>query len=57
MRIAGATPKLTKSDKESSSAPNLVEPFSMRATRPSSPSKKAARKMQITAMAQFSAIE
>ena len=40
--IAGATPKQTKSDKESNSAPNLLEPFNSLATRPSKVSKIAA---------------
>ncbi len=39
MIIAGATPKLTKSLKESSSAPNLLEESSSRAMRPSRASK------------------
>ena len=47
--IAGATPKHRKSDSESSSAPNFDAPFSRRATRPSSMSKKAAVAIASTA--------
>src|ERR1700690_3627043 len=36
---AGATPKATRSDKESSSTPNLVEVLVRRAIQPSRPSK------------------
>ncbi len=39
---AGATPKLTKSARLSSSAPNLDCAFSARARRPSTPSRAAA---------------
>src|SRR5215208_2224186 len=46
---AGATPKLTKSARLSSSAPNFDVPLSMRATRPSMPSSIAANTMAATA--------
>ena len=42
MNIAGATPKLTKSASESSSAPSFELAFRRRATRPSMPSQMAA---------------
>jgi hypothetical protein len=42
-----ATPKLTKSESESSSAPKREVPFSRRARRPSTPSSAAAIRMQI----------
>src|SRR5258708_5656684 len=45
----GATPKLTKSARLSSSAPNFDWPLIMRATRPSSPSSTAANTMAYTA--------
>jgi hypothetical protein len=50
----GATPKLTKSAKESSSAPNRDALFNARARRPSRPSKIPARMMAPTAKAQSS---
>ena len=46
----GATPKLTKSARLSSSAPNFDWPLIMRATRPSMPSRKAANTIAPTAM-------
>ena len=45
----GATPKLTKSARLSSSAPNFDWPLIMRATRPSSPSSTAANTIAATA--------
>lgn len=45
----GATPKFTRSHKESSSAPKLVSLCSARATRPSIPSKKAAINIRVMA--------
>ena len=45
MRKAGATPKLTKSARLSSSAPKREDAFSSRATRPSTPSSSAANTM------------
>ena len=47
---AGATPKSTKSDNESSSAPNREVPLSARAMRPSSPSRTAAAMTAVTAV-------
>jgi hypothetical protein len=49
--IAGATPKETKSDSESSTAPNLLETRSSRAARPSRASKTIASPMATTALA------
>ena len=46
---AGATPKLRKSESESSSAPNLVEPPTRRASRPSSASNIDASAIATTA--------
>ncbi len=46
---AGATPKLTKSESESSSAPKRLVPPRRRATRPSSPSRITATTIAITA--------
>src|SRR5215475_1159322 len=51
---AGATPKLTKSPRLSSSAPNRDVPLSMRATRPSMPSSSAAKTMAATAHSSLS---
>ena len=45
----GATPKLTKSARLSSSAPNFDWPLIMRATRPSMPSSTAANTIAATA--------
>src|SRR6188472_2228019 len=45
----GATPKLTKSARLSSSAPNFDWPLIMRATRPSTPSSTAANTIAATA--------
>ena len=45
----GATPKLTKSARLSSSAPNFDWPLIMRATRPSMPSSAAANTIAATA--------
>ena len=45
----GATPKLTKSARLSSSAPNFDWPLIMRATRPSMPSRTAANTIAATA--------
>src|SRR5215469_9229580 len=50
---AGATPKLTKSDKLSSSAPKLDVALSRRAMRPSSPSKMPAAMIENTAATKF----
>src|SRR5216684_7662651 len=47
--MAGATPKLMKSARLSSSAPNCVVAFNSRARRPSSPSKMPAAMMANTA--------
>ena len=47
---AGATPKLTKSARLSSSAPNLDCAFSARASRPSTPSSRAAMTTSAIAM-------
>ena len=46
---AGATPKLTKSARLSSSAPKREVPLSMRATRPSMPSSSAANTIAASA--------
>ena len=50
---AGPTPKLTKSLKESNSAPNRLVPFNRRATRPSSPSNTPAAMIASTACSNF----
>src|SRR5207237_8983272 len=50
MISAGATPKATRSESESSSAPNRLWPRSRRAIRPSSPSSSAAMTMNISAL-------
>ena len=47
--MAGATPKQTMSDSESSSAPNRLVAFRARAIRPSRPSSTAATSTAITA--------
>ena len=52
--IAGATPKLTKSDRESSSAPNLLVPCRSLAIRPSSPSRTPASRIDTTPDSHFS---
>src|SRR3954467_8062185 len=49
MMIAGDTPKATLSESESSSAPNRLAPFSIRAMRPSMPSSTAATMIAATA--------
>src|SRR5690349_2679997 len=53
---AGATPKATTSESESSSAPNRLCPRSRRATRPSSPSSSAAIPMNISALSHSAVI-
>ena len=54
--IAGDTRKAMTSESESSSAPNRVWPLSMRAMRPSSPSRTAAMTTKISALSQSSAM-
>lgn len=49
-QIPVATPKLTKSESESSSAPKREVPLSIRASLPSTPSSAAAIRMQIVAV-------
>src|SRR5437016_1394849 len=53
---AGATPKLTKSARLSSSAPKREVPLSMRATRPSMPSSVAANTIAATAHSSLASI-
>src|SRR5215470_6567192 len=53
---AGATPKLTKSARLSSSAPKREVPLSMRATRPSMPSSIAANTIAATAHSSLASI-
>src|SRR5262245_48403871 len=53
---AGATPKLTKSARLSSSAPKREVPLSMRATRPSMPSRIAANTIAATAHSSLASI-
>src|SRR5262249_24770739 len=53
---AGATPKLTKSAKLSSSAPKREVPLSIRATRPSMPSRMAANTIAATAHSSLASI-
>ena len=48
--LAGATPKLTMSARESICAPNFEVAFIMRASRPSMPSRKAAKSTIATAV-------
>ena len=50
---AGATPKSTKSARESSSAPKRDEPSNARAIRPSSPSRIAATTIAMTAVSNW----
>ena len=54
--IAGATPKFTKSAKESSSAPKVLVALSMRAILPSNPSKIAATIIAVTASSHLPSI-
>ena len=53
MIIAGAMPNETTSTSESSSAPNLLPVFDIRATRPSSMSRTPAKTMNHPAQMKF----